>query len=459
MTINEEAIKAKHRELGLAIAGGFFDRAAAIAETISRFAKPTDGASVHEAAIEIKRHELNSALIGRYWTKARALLENIGRLVDASNGAQLVPMTPISETLSAAVDRAERRHDGRETAAPVPWPEFAKALGGGYWPGMHMLIGGTGAGKSQVALQIALHAAQQGCATTYVGLELDPDQVSLRVSGTVAGVSWSDADRGKAGPQETKLLRNAEMPKGLYQTTARAGTWSVTELRALAAAMRAAHPDPSVPTKENPKRPLVIIVDYLQVLGGGDGAERADMRERISAAANAAQGVAIEFNAAVLLVSSVAREHYRRVGGDKALADAGLELAQDGELNALAHPEEIVGTGKESGDIEYAGVTVTILARCGFAEKKDPAGQTRLVLAVAKNRTAAPGWCELRSNGWRVSDSPDNGRALIAERRQQTAANGKGSSAGATSKAATGSTLESHDDVPDVFSVRVPNGR
>jgi hypothetical protein len=59
------------------------------------------------------------------------------------------------------------------------------------------------------------------------------------------------------------------------------------------------------------------------------------------------------------------------------------------------------------------------------------------VLAVAKNRTGAPGWCELRSNGWRVSDSPDNGRALIAE-RNQTAANGKGSSAGENSKAANG---------------------
>ena len=211
--------------------------------------------------------------------------------------------------------------------------------------------------------------------------------------------------------------------------------------------------------------------DYLQVLGGGDGAERADIRERISAAANAAQGVAIEFNAVVLLVSSVAREHYRRVGGDKALADAGLELGEDGELQTLAHPEEIIGTGKESGDIEYAGVTVTVLARCGLAEENNEAtnriakgngaavlGRTRLVLAVAKNRTAAPAWCELRSNGWRVSDSPDNGKALIAERNSKTA-NGKGSSAGATSKAANGSAQESHDDVPDLFSVRVPNGR
>src|SRR6185503_20448221 len=61
----------------------------------------------------------------------------------------------IGELFEAAMARMERRALGLERPIPMPptWRAVAGLGGGGWWPGLHVLVGNTGSGKSQFALQ------------------------------------------------------------------------------------------------------------------------------------------------------------------------------------------------------------------------------------------------------------------------------------------------------------------
>ena len=61
--------------------------------------------------------------------------------------------------IASALARIEARRSKRERPVATPWNGVNEALGGGLWPGFYVLVGGTGAGKSQWALQLGLHAA------------------------------------------------------------------------------------------------------------------------------------------------------------------------------------------------------------------------------------------------------------------------------------------------------------
>ena len=79
----------------------------------------------------------------------------------------------LADTLPDSMRHLQRRADKEELPVPTPWKCVNRELGGGLWPGLHVLVGNTGTGKSQWALQLALHAAEQGTHVCYVGLELD----------------------------------------------------------------------------------------------------------------------------------------------------------------------------------------------------------------------------------------------------------------------------------------------
>ena len=92
------------------------------------------------------------------------------------NSAPAVDLDSEAPTVGAlageAFDRMRRRASGAERALPLPWSSVTDALGGGLWSGLHVVVGSTGAGKSQLTLQMALHAAEQGIPVLYCGLEL-----------------------------------------------------------------------------------------------------------------------------------------------------------------------------------------------------------------------------------------------------------------------------------------------
>lgn len=314
--------------------------------------------------------------------------------------------------LGPELDRLRKRVTGEDKPIALPdWPKLAEGLGGGLRAGCHVLTGGTGSGKSQVALQLAYLAAQAKIPTRYVALELDALGLVARLlclaeraQGGPA-VWWSDFYNGRASADSLQSLRDkhaddlSELPLFL-STKQGAGGWSYKEIGPAVAELRAAYPTHT--------GPVLLVVDFLQLLGG-DPTKREDLRERIGAAAYEARQAARNHDAAVLLLSSTARGSYAQLHLAENGSDSKGPAFKDGR--PTTEPAALVGIGKESGEIEYAADTALVLAR-------GPADPDAVWLAIAKQRTGGTGWFRLAHDcGWyseaacAVTNKPKRGSA------------------------------------------------
>jgi KaiC/GvpD/RAD55 family RecA-like ATPase len=286
------------------------------------------------------------------------------------------------------------RAEGREACLPVPWPDLARVLdehatdGRALRPGVHVLVGGTGSGKTQLALGLALEAARGGHPVWYIGLELDPVSVTARLAALAwahpkdgretVSVPWSVLDwprtsRGRGKLDEVERAVAAEidaLPIRLVFGAARSGRGGFT-VADLEAALAEATEAGTV------ARPALVVMDFLQLLAGEEGNfDDREIRTRIARASYAASNHTRDGRVAVLLVSATSREGYK-------------DLVID-EEKGMPYEQSLVGAGKESGEIEYAATSVLVLARTKLDPTEDGA-RVRL-LAVAKNRHGGTGW-------------------------------------------------------------------
>jgi len=306
---------------------------------------------------------------------------------------------PVGDLFAGAVDLMLRRADGTAKKVPMPWPAVNEALGGGLWPGLHVLTGGTGDGKSQWALQVALHAARAHVPTLYIGLELGHADMVARLLGLMLaddgqaprGVKWSDLYLGKNRDALTYARERygramAELP--LWLEVGPPYGWTADLLRERALALREQFPE-----KDGPgSLPMLVVLDYLQVIASPPKV-RQELRERIGQAAYQGRAVARDLDAAVLMLSSISREGAGTIRSERE-KEKGYEGLGNGD------PGRLVGLGKESGEIEFSADTVMALCQGGF--EKD---HTEMHLAVAKVRAGTRGWQRLDFNGgWFSAD-------------------------------------------------------
>lgn len=296
-------------------------------------------------------------------------------------------LVPLASLLQPAIDRATARRDGTERPIAVAHPERCECLGGGLWEGLHFVISGTGAGKSQLVIEDLLHAAKQGVPCLYIGLELDGFQVALRFLAEESRVPWSRLYKGTASEKQVELATGAiGTVEGLpiYADFAGPAGWPMYRLRLAVEAMRKAHPE----------GPILVVLDYLQLVAAAQGDRRTELRERIGQAAYLGRALAVEYHAAIVLVSSTARNNYGALSGD-AVTSAGITMepgtVEHGPRKVVLNPDVLVGAGKEAGEIEAAADSVTVLLKWPALLDGE-----RLVLAVvAKGRATGASWCAL----------------------------------------------------------------
>ena len=309
--------------------------------------------------------------------------------------------------MGAELARLHARAQGKETPIRLPWPGVNRELGGGIWPGCYVLVGNTGSGKSQWALQLALHAALDGVPVLYVGLELGRLDLVARLVGLVSGRKWSRlylGSRAELGAVEAEHAEKlGELSRAPFHlVTASSHGWDYRQLDAAALGMRSLYPE------DRPgDRPLLIVLDFLQLVSSPADA-REDLRERIGRAAYAGRSVAREHGAAVLLLSSTAREHYNTLAGEPPKRGKGPATPTPSPLGK-GNPARLVGLGKESGDVEYAADGALVLAAEPWGADEPPAEGTTCWLAVAKIRARpedATGWAELRFDGGQFTPPP-----------------------------------------------------
>lgn len=325
---------------------------------------------------------------------------------------QAATATPprLGSTFAAALTRVKRRADGREKPIALPWAVLAEHYGGGLWPGLHVLNKGTGVGGTQLGLQIMTYAAKNAVPGLYIGLELGEIDLALRVLGEEAHVPWSHLWTGKAGPALVERVIAAapalqDLP--VHYEVARPHGFAPSAIRAAVEGMRAAYPETDGPGS----RPLLVVVDFLQLIGDELGDEQ-DLRVRIGRASYALRDLANRLGVAVLCISSVARERYKLL--NELHTAAGLTWNTDDAGyptdRRIANTDAIVGAGKESGELEYSADSVTLLAR--VPETWNGRG-CDVVVATAKGRATGAMWSPLHFTGFRYEECSDRGGRMV----------------------------------------------
>lgn len=297
--------------------------------------------------------------------EARALLSDSPLLEqDAPKKTIYVP------TISEIITRVRREQ--AVDPIPLPWNCMNDPIGGGLYPGVYTLVGGTGTGKTQLALQVALHAAKEDVTVLYLALELSEREIVYRLAALEMGdVAYSTLLRKKTSI-DTQTLKS--LPIRIL--TPGAMRFNYSKIADFAA---------EVFTSQNNG---LLVLDFLQLVSGKE-----DLRNRIQNAAYTCTNLARRYNISVLLLSSTARTNYAEL-----------------EPNSKKGPWDqnagrYIGLGKESGEIEYASSGVFVLA-------KDK--ELKVHLGIAKNRMGEPTW----GGQWFVSEFAGGGFDFKSPSRQ-----------------------------------------
>jgi hypothetical protein len=279
----------------------------------------------------------------------------------------------VGALLEKVMERLELRGSAEAKPVPLPWPMAEYVYGGGLWPGVHLLSGRVGSGRTQFAAQLAKHAAKQRCPSLYLSLEHDAaTQVVARWLALEAGLAWSDVYLGKLEREAYVNVAAAEasldeLPLHLMGVTPE--QWNLPVMEKAIAGMRAANPETG-PAGQT----MLVVIDGLQLLGDGEGLEAA---ERAVRTVRAAAGHALRYNAAILVLLS------------QALRDEPAGAAAEGDFGE-GDPARFLGPDLDA--LDPFATSVAILGRPGWPGEEAHLG-------LARQRFGQGGWVELIFDG------------------------------------------------------------
>ena len=246
----------------------------------------------------------------------RGVLEVIDGLHQATAGIQKGQADFGAPLETQAVELLEGLVETHRPAIATPFDTLNAILGGGLQAGkLYVLAAPPGAGKTTLACQLADYAAASGVPVAYVALEMGRGQLFDYALARAAGVnsariearqfrrSEADTHRLAAAAQDylARVGPNLAIIEGDYYTTpAKLAAW-VTGARAR--------------YKLTPQAPVLLVVDYLQLLN--TGLEELDSQQnetpRISQVAVQLKQLARQTGAAVLALSDINRAEQNSV--------------------------------------------------------------------------------------------------------------------------------------------------
>jgi replicative DNA helicase len=295
---------------------------------------------------------------------ARRELEALEALLPGGSG-----LRPAFELVGSVVGEAERRREERERTGRRIWglatglPRLDQLLGG-LQPGLHLLAGAPGVGKTTLALQMALHVAREA-PVVYVSFENSSANLLTKALCQWSGINTEDVARGTASA--ALLAESAEefrpVLERLYLVD---GDGHLTPSR-LASQARQAMVRAGSST-------CLVVVDYLQLWAKTSRDLRgfSETRGKVDALGGELIDLARRLGSPVLSMSSQSRAAggYGRGGGEASL-----------------------DSFKESGDLEYAADTALFLTEARERPAEKPA--VAVDLTVRKNRHGSLGTVEL----------------------------------------------------------------
>ena len=264
-------------------------------------------------------------------------------------GALLWGDSLVERVLDLAMEARTSKESGRATLGiPTGLADLDRTLNG-LNHGLYVLGGAPGVGKTSLALQWAMKAAEE-VPVVYVTYENSPPNLTLKAIGRLANISPADVDRGVA--DLAKLQEGAaDFGKIAHRLAFVEGNQRTTTAYIQGQARQA--------MARHGARRCLVIVDYLQRMAHASGSGYGTLRENVSALTLGLRELATRLDSPVLAISSLSRG-----------------------VNNYSHPS--LEALKESGDLEFTADVVLLLGAREDALGRGP--RRMLDLEVAKNR-------------------------------------------------------------------------
>ena len=249
---------------------------------------------------------------------------------------------------------ARAAHESRVNGTPrgpiTGLPALDRELGGCFSPGVHVIHGQPGAGKSAFALQVAAKCA---CPCLYLTCEMAPLELLRRLTARATGTFLGRLKSGELKPADSLDLarHGAASAPDLALIDGTRAYAAPTYLRECAHIVRGEH------------KHLMIIVDSLHSWAESAPATGATEYDTLNIALLSLKRLASELGCPIL-----------------AIAERNRGSMQGGGLSA----------GAGSRKIEYGAETVLDLER-GEAAREDMAGEVEIKAKLCKNRHGAAG--------------------------------------------------------------------
>ena len=238
---------------------------------------------------------------------------------------------------------------------PTGIPKIDKLLGG-LQPGLHLLAGEPGQGKTTFALQIASKVAEEGFPVLFLSFEEALPRLALKVICARAGLEAKKIIEGYGDLKELNDACRVYGPK-LNALHFMEGTARLTTSQVKAKALQLMN--------KFHKNKCLVIVDYLQRWAAGKR-DYSEFRHVVSMLVSELREISLRLNSPIIAISS-----QNRPGQGKAL------------LTSL----------KESGDLEYSADTALFLVEDEDQSSTPPARSVKLV--IEKNRYGDKGVIKL----------------------------------------------------------------
>lgn len=248
--------------------------------------------------------------------------EEIGRISAARQRVQVKPLSTTLDQTLAALD------SGLPAFTSTPWPDLDWHIHGWRPGALHVIGARPGGGKSLMGLQAAIGMAKTGKAVTYAVMEMDTDELNIRLLAQSTSVGMDSLSKRTLSAMEWDKIR-AKAPSlaalPLYVDDMPRQTMAHVRAHARHVARRA---DLGM-----------IVVDYIQQVTTPEHLQARPRHEQVAHTTSALKALAREMNVPVLAMAQVNRGGADRL--DKApqmsdLRESG-SIEADADVVALLH--------------------------------------------------------------------------------------------------------------------------
>lgn len=216
----------------------------------------------------------------------------------------------------------EARTDGHRTAVTTGLKDLDEMTLGLESGGLYLLMGTPGTGKTELAMQIAMHVAETHGAVLFASLEMSAVELAHRYARINRGMDRNHLAKGLLSEDErqTVLKVMAAMQQARLWPASPTGQYTTVDLRADALEMQA-----------RAGKPALIVADYVQRFRDRNNAT-SSREENIGLVAENLKSLAREFGCPVLAPVQPNREYVGRPNKRPLLSD----LRESGKLEQEA---------------------------------------------------------------------------------------------------------------------------